>query len=133
MSPTLPEKGLWHVADRQSFGEVPFDLIKLDLSGKGSGTVRARNLETRLRRVRKTGPDRFVAAYDIRGHRGEVEGVYRSDGSLSLSLTGTVSASLLADAASHPLTAELPGPWHVLSGAVNALCGQAAMSGGAPA
>lgn len=127
MSSTLPQKGLWHVADRQSFGEVPFDLIKLDLGGRCFGTVRARNLETRLRRVRVTGPDRFVAGYDIRGHSGEVEGVYRSDGSLRLSLTGTVSASLLADAAANPLTAEVPGPWHVLSGAVSTLCGKGTM------
>jgi hypothetical protein len=129
MSPTLPEKGLWHVADRRGLDEVPFDLIKLDLSGRGFGTVRARNLETRLRRVRVTGPDRFVAGYDIRGHSGEVEGVYRPDGSLRLSLTGTVSASFLADAAANPLTAEVPGPWHVLSGAVSALCGKTPMGG----
>jgi len=133
MSPSLPEKGLWHVADQRGFDEVPFDLIKLDLRGKGFGTVRARNLETRLRRVRVTGLDRFTASYDIRGHRGEVEGVYRSDGSLRLSLTGTVSASLLANAAAHPLTAEVPGPWHVLSGAMDVLCRPAEMINSAAA
>lgn len=115
MSHRLPEKGLWHVpdrrsADRRGAGEMPFDLIKLDLrggeAGRGAGapfgTVRARNLEMRLRRVRVTGPDRFVAGYDMRGHSGEVAGIHRPDGSLELTLTGTVSATFTACAAVSP-------------------------------
>lgn len=142
MSPRLPEKGLWHVSSRQDAGEVPFELIKIDLRGRGSdnvpgtakgatGTVRARNLETRLRRIRVIGTDRFAAVYDIRGHRGEVDGVLRADGSLGLSLTGTVTASFAAYAAE--AQAEGPGPWSMLADAMDTLCGRAGMAGGAAA
>ncbi len=132
MSAMLPEKGLWHVADLRGDGALPFDLIKLDLRGRGFGTVRGRNLETQLRRVRVMGPDRFVAGYDIRGHRGEIEGVYRPDGSLRLALTGTVSATLVARAAA-PVAAEAPGPWQVISGAIDAICGSSDMGRSAAA
>ena len=152
MSHRLPEKGLWHVADRRGVDAMPFDLIKLDLRGRGGGTVRSRNLETRLQKVRITGHDRFVAAYDIRGHRGEVAGVCRPDGSLSLSLTGTVSATLVARAAQTQAgdreiaawgppnwglsdrgvpdwgAAETPAALRALAGAVDALCRPAGMS-----
>lgn len=132
MSPTLPEKGLWHVADRRGADDVPFDLIKLDLRGRGSGAVRARNLETLLRRVRRTGPDSFIAAYEIRGHRGEVEAVSRPDGSLWLSLTGTLTTTLVALAVD-PVVVEAPAPWRALSGAIEALCRPAEMAHGAVA
>jgi hypothetical protein len=151
MSHQLPEKGLWHVAGRRGADEMPFDLIKLDLRGRAAGTVRARNLETQLRRVRVTGPDRFVAGYDVRGHRGEVAGVYRPDGALRLSLTGTVTASFVACAADtqaadgeteHGDTAwgwtdwgvaETPAALRALAGAVDALCRPAETAQGAAA
>ncbi len=119
MSHRLPEKGLWQVASWNSAGRpcvdaVPFDLIKLDLRGRGDGsakgTVRARNLETRLGRIRLTGPDRFAAVYDIRGHRGVVEGTLRTDGLLRLDVSGTVTGTFVAVAAEpgavEPITVE---------------------------
>ena len=100
MSHRLPEKGLWHLASGHRVDAAPFDLIKLDFRGIGTGTakgmVRARNLETRLGRIRVTGPDRFVAAYEVRGHRGTVEGTLRSDGSLRLELSGTATGTFVA-------------------------------------
>jgi hypothetical protein len=97
MSSRLPEKGLWRVSDRHRTDEAaPFDLIKLDLRDRGVGTVRARNLETRLQRIRVTGPDRFAARYDIRGHQGAVEGRSRPDGSLAIMLSGTVTGTFIA-------------------------------------
>jgi hypothetical protein len=149
MSHRLPEKGLWHVADRRGAGEMPFDLIKLDLRGRGAGrgvgSVRARNLETRLRRVRITGPDRFVAAYDMRRHSGEVAGIHRPDGSLKLTLTGTVSATFVACAAETGMAGDLqtagwgPADWRAeapdalraLAGCVDALCRRTGMTAAA--
>ena len=127
MSQRLPEKGLWHVADRHRAEGTPFDLIKLDLRGRRTGavtgTVRARNLETRLGRIRVTGPDSFVAVYDIRGHRGAIEGTVRPDGSLRLELSGTVTSTLVARAAD-PASADMP--MLGFASAVAALCRSAA-------
>jgi hypothetical protein len=146
MSHRLPERGMWYVSRRQGAGEMPFDLIKLDLRGRGAGTVRSRNLETQLRRVRVTGPDRFVAVYDVRGHRGEIAGVCRPDGSLRLSLTGTVTATVVACADNAAAdgqmtawgladgdTAETPAALRALAGAVDALCRPAEMGRAAAA
>jgi hypothetical protein len=141
MSHMLPEKGLWHVTDRYRADAAPFDLIKLDLRGRETGvvkgTVRARNLETRLGRIRVTRPDRFVAAYDIRGHRGNVEGTVRPDGSLRLDLSGTVTGSFVvrpADSvagdsvAADPAGAGAPSAVRgALAGAVETLCRSAGM------
>lgn len=132
MSHRFPEKGLWHVADRHRADAAPFDLIKLDFrgrgagSGPGSGIVRARNLETRLGRIRATGPDSFAAVYDIRGHRGVVAGTVRPDGSLRLDLTGTVTGTFVARAAD-PAGAVAPVPVEALADAADALCRSAGM------
>ena len=135
MSHVLPEKGMWQVTDRDAArrhcaGAVPFDLIKLDLRGREAGgargTVRARNLETRLGRIRVTGPDRFAAVYDIRGHRGVLEGTLRPDGSLRLDLSGTVAGSFVARAA-EPASAEAGVALRAFAGAVGALCRSAGM------
>ena len=144
MSQTLPENGLWRVADGNRgdgnrTGDAPFELIKLDLrgrqagiakgagSGAARGTVRARNLETRLGRIRVTGPDRFVALYDIRGHRGVVEGTVRPDGSLRLDLSGTVTGAFVARPAG-PADAEAAVPAGPLAGAVEAFRRSAGMA-----
>jgi hypothetical protein len=138
MAHRLPEKGLWQVADPKNAGRhhvdaAPFDLIKLELRGgetgtaKGTlkGTVRARNLETRLGRIRLTAPDRFAAVYDIRGHRGVVEGTLRPDGSLRLVVSGTVTGTFVArDAgpiAAEPARADAPSALMAFAGAVDAL------------
>ena len=132
MSHMFPEKGLWQVADRHRVDAAPFDMIKLDLRGRDAGaakgTVRARNLETRLGRIRVTGPGRFAAVYDIRGHRGVVEGTVRPDGSLRLDLSGTVTGTFLARAA-EPAGAEATSAVRgALAGAVDALCRSAGMA-----
>jgi hypothetical protein len=94
--------------------------------------VRARNLETRLQRVRVTGADRFVATYDIRGHRGNVEGTIRPDGSLRLEISGTVTGSFVARAV-EPAGADAPSPVRALADAVEALCRSAGMARSAAA
>ena len=148
MSQMLPELGLWHVADwgadRARVDGAPFDVLKLDLRGLGTGaaegpasgpargTVRARNLETRLGRIRVTGPDRFVAVYDIRGHRGSVEGTVRPDGSLRLELSGTATGTFVARradaAAAEPAGADAPSAVAALAGAMGALCRSAGLT-----
>ena len=132
MSRRLPEKGLWHVSDRHRTEAAPFDLIKLDLRDRGAGAVRARNLETRLQRVRVIGPDRFAAAYDIRGHRGTVEGTLRPDGSLRLAISGTVTGTFVARAA-EPAGAEAPSAVRALADCVGALCRSVGMGQSAAA
>lgn len=135
MSHRLPDKGLWHVTDANGAGRhradaAPFEMIKLDLRGRDTGTakgvVRARNLETRLGRIRLTAPDRFVALYDIRGHRGVVEGTVRPDGSLRLDLSGTATGTFVARAAAsasaEPDRADAPSAVRAMAGAVDALC-----------
>lgn len=124
MSPELPEKGLWHVSHRHRADGAPFDLIKIDFRGRGSGTVRSRNLETRLQRLRITGPDRFDAVYDIRGCRGVVEGTRRADGSLRLALSGSVTGTFVARE-TDPAAADMPAAIEALAGAIDALrrCG----------
>jgi hypothetical protein len=125
MSPRLPEKGLWRVAGRHCAEAAPFDLLKLDLrglrQGAARGAVRLRNLETRLGRIRVTGQDRFAAVYDIRGRRGEVEGTARPDGSLRLTLSGTVTGSFVARPA-EPACADAPSAVQALAKAMEALC-----------
>ena len=128
----LPEKGLWQVADRagagRGVGPAPFELLKLDLRGREAGgargTVRARNLETRLGRLRLAAPDRFVAVYDIRGQHGVIEGTLRPDGSLRLVLSGTANGTFVARAAEWAETDD-PTPARALAGAEDALRGRA--------
>jgi hypothetical protein len=124
MSPELPEKGVWRVSDRHRADDAPFDLIKLNFRGRESGTVRSRNLETPLQRLRITGPDRFDAVYNIRGCRGLVEGTRRADGSLRLALSGSVTGTFVAREAD-PAAVEMPAAIEALAGAIDAIrrCG----------
>ena len=127
MSCTLPDKGLWHVSDQHRPDAAPFEVIKIDLRGNATGTVRARNLETRLRRIRITGPDRFQAVYDVRGNSGSVEATLRQDGSLRLVLSGTAAGMFVACAAA-PAMADAPLAAGALAGAVDVLCHSAGMA-----